>query len=171
MSDKTLNKILILGDSGRGKSVLASKISEKLDIPFYSTDDYLYDIKFSTFKDKQKSLEEISKVYQSDKWIVEGATHYLLKPGLELADIIIYLKYDNIFSQWAIIIKRFFKRKDENILRMLWLIWHVLYKRFQTKKSRLKLGQMTNSERLEPHKHKVITLTSYSEIDEFVNSL
>lgn len=171
MSTQTLNKILILGDSGRGKSVLASKISEKFNIPFYSTDDYLYDVKFATYKDKQKSLEEISKVYQSDKWIVEGATHFLLKSGLELADIIIYLKYNNIFSQWATIINRSFKRKDESPLKTLWLIWHVLYKRFQTKKSRLKLGQMTNSERLEPHKHKVITLTSYNEIDEFVDSI
>lgn len=171
MNDKTLNKILIIGDSGRGKTALASKISEKLHIPFYSIDDYLYDVEMSVYKDKQKSLEEISRVYQSDKWIVEGATHRLLKPGLDLADVIIYLKYDNIFSQWLTIIKRSIKRKDERLLKTLWLIWHVLYKRFQTKKSRIKKGQMTNAERIDPHKNKVVTLTSYNEIDEFVNSL
>lgn len=171
MSKQTINKILILGDSGRGKSVLASKISEKLGIPHYSTDDFYYEIKFTKPRDKQKSIDDISKIYHNEKWIVEGTTHHLLKYGLDLADIIIYLKYNNIFSQLFSIIKRHFTRKDKSFYQTFLHIKHVIHKRFQTKKSRLKLGQMTNSERLDPHKHKVITLTSYNEIDEFVNSL
>ena len=47
MIKQALNRILIIGDSGRGKTVLARKISEKLGIPAYSTDDYLYEMKFT----------------------------------------------------------------------------------------------------------------------------
>lgn len=171
MTKQVFNKILVVGDPGRGKTTFATKISKKLGIPFYSTDDYLYAEKFTIYRDKKEAIVEISKVYHSDKWIVEGTTHYLLKPGMESADIIVYLKYDNIFSQWISIIKRYFQRKDKSILRTLWLLWHVLYKKFQTKESRLRMGQMTTSERIEPHKHKVITLTSFKEIDNFIESI
>ena len=77
---------------------------------------------------------------------------------------------ENIFSQWLSIIKRSIKRKDK-ISRTMWLVWHVLYKRFQTKNSRLKQGQMTNDERIAPYIHKVIKLTSFKEVDKFVDSL
>jgi len=40
-------KIIIIGDAGRGKSTLASKLSKKLNTPHYSTDDYFYEVKFS----------------------------------------------------------------------------------------------------------------------------
>jgi len=33
-------KIIIIGDAGRGKSTLASKLSKKLNISYYSTDDF-----------------------------------------------------------------------------------------------------------------------------------
>jgi adenylate kinase family enzyme len=164
-------KILIIGDPGRGKTTLAETISKELSIPFYSTDDFLYEKKFSAYKEKSKSISEISEIYKKDKWIVEGTTHFLLKNGLEPADIIIYLKHDNIFSQWYSIIKRYFKREDKDILRTLWLLWHVLYKKLQTKSSRIKNGQMTTYERIEPYKNKVIILKTFKDIDELIKSV
>ncbi len=164
-------KILIIGDLGRGKTTLAKNISKKLNIPFFSTDDFLYEKKFSAYKEKSKSISEISEIYKKDKWIVEGTTHFLLKNGLEPADIIIYLKHDNIFSQWHSIIKRYIKREDKDLLRTLWLLWHVFYKKFQTKNSRIKNGQMTTYERIESYKNKVITLNTFKDIDELIKSV
>jgi adenylate kinase family enzyme len=165
---KDSRKIIIIGDSGRGKTTLAENISKELNIPFYSTDDFLYEKKFSVYKEKQKAISEISEIYKKDKWIVEGTTHFLLKDGLEPADIIIYLKHDDIFSQWHSIIKRYFKREDKNILRTLWLLWHVLYKKFQTKSSRIKNGQLTTYERIESYKNKVIILKTFKDIDNLI---
>ena len=45
---------------------------------------------------------------------------------------------------------------------------HVLYKKYKLGNRKFKL---THSELIEPHKHKVITLTSFKEIDEFLGSL
>jgi len=36
---KKYKKIIIIGDAGRGKSTLATKLAEKLGILHYSTDD------------------------------------------------------------------------------------------------------------------------------------
>jgi adenylate kinase family enzyme len=65
-------RIFILGDSGRGKSTFARKLSEKIAIPYYSTDDFFWKTKFSEPSDRQKSIEDISRVYDGDSWIVEG---------------------------------------------------------------------------------------------------
>jgi adenylate kinase family enzyme len=77
--NKNLNKIIITGDAGRGKSTLAAKISEKLGIPHYSTDNFFYETKFTKIRYKKESIDLISKIYDQDKWIVEGTTEHLLQ--------------------------------------------------------------------------------------------
>lgn len=161
-------KIIIIGDAGRGKSTLASKLSEKLRIPHHSTDDYFYEVKFSKPRDRQDALEKISKTFTEDTWIVEGTTAWLLEPGIDLADRIIYLRYSNIFSQWFSIIKRGLSRDNENLIDTLKLMKHVLYKRYGLG---YKKGKMTHSDFIKPHQSKVITLSSFKDIDTFVTSL
>ena len=168
MTNQTFNKIIIAGDAARGKTTLAKKISEKLNLPYYSTDDALYEVKFTVFKNKQEALDEMQEIYNKDKWIVEGTTHNLLQHGFALADLIIHLKFNSIFYQWHNLIRRHFKRKDKSFIATLLLLRHVFYKRFQLKYEK---GQRTTAERIDPHKHKVITLTSFKEIDEFVDSI
>lgn len=163
-----LNKIIIIGDAGRGKSTLASALSKKLGIPHYSTDDYFYEIKFSKPRDKTQALDEISKLYETKKWIVEGTTQWLLTPGLDRADKIIYLRHTNVFSQWYVLVKRFFSRKEETFLELLGLMKHVLYKRYGLG---YKKGKRTHSEVIAPYSEKVLTLSSFKEINTFLDSL
>ena len=93
MEKEILNKILIVGDAGRGKSTLASKISAKLGIPHHSTDDFFYEVKFTKVRNRKESVEKILKIYKNDKWIIEGTTRHLFEHGLDSADKIINLKY------------------------------------------------------------------------------
>jgi len=161
-------KIIIIGDAGRGKSTLASKLSKKLNTPHYSTDDYFYEVKFSKPRDRQESLTQISEIYKKEAWIVEGTTAWLLDPGMESADIVIYLQYKNIFSQWFILLKRGLKGDYEKLNETLALMKHVFYKRYRLG---YKKGKITHKEFIEPHKHKVTTLSSFKKIDEFLKKL
>lgn len=163
-----LNKIIITGDAGRGKSALAERLSKKLGIPHHSTDDYFYEFKYFKARDRENALLEISKLYREDKWIVEGTTAWLLEPGMEVADIIIYLKYKNIFHQWLNIFKRYLRRKDDTLKETLILMRHVFYKRYGLG---YKKGKMTHAEFLAPYKEKVIVLSSFKEIDSFLESM
>lgn len=168
MTKEILNKILIVGDAGRGKSTLASKLSQKLGIPHYSTDDFYYEVKFTKVRDRPESITKISEIFKKEKWIVEGTTEYLLEPGLHSADIIIHLKYKNISAQWAVIFKRYFQRDNDTILGSLKLMRHVLYKKYGLG---YRKGKRTPSILIEPRKHEVITLSSFKEINNFLNSL
>lgn len=168
MTKEILKKILIVGDAARGKSTLASKISEKLGIPNYSTDDFYYEIKFSKIRDRQESISKINEIYPGEKWIVEGTTEYLLEAGLNSADLIIHLKHKNIFSQWLILVKRYLRRENETLIGLLQLMRHVLYKKYGLG---YRKGKRTPAILIENHKQKVITLSSFKEINNFLNSL
>ncbi len=163
-----MKKIIIMGDSGRGKSTLAPRISEKLGIPYHSTDDYFYEVKFSKPRERQKSIEEISKLFHEPKWIVEGTTHHLLEQGLASADAIIHLTYKNIFYQWASQIKRYFQRDNESLVGLYQLMKHSLYKKYGLG---YKKGKADNLQLIAPYKEKVITLSSFKDIDDFMNNL
>jgi adenylate kinase family enzyme len=161
------NKIIIIGDAGRGKTTLAAKLSKKLGIKHYSTDDFYYEIKFTKARDRGKAKDNIREIYKEDKWIVEGTTQWLLEDGLKLSDVIIYLKYNNIFSQWISLFKRHFERKDESFKATLHLMRHVFYKRYGLG---YKKGKPTHMEVIEPYKNKLIILSSFKEINDFVNN-
>jgi adenylate kinase family enzyme len=158
---------MITGDSGRGKTTFAEKLSKKLNIPWHSTDDYYYELKFSKPRDKQESVEMIKVLYQGDRWIIEGTTPRLLEPGLELAEIIIYLHFKTFLSQWFSIIKRSFTRKGdykESWSGLFQLLKHVYYK----KKGKYK-DKKTQLEFISPHKNKLVMLESFKEMNDFIN--
>lgn len=168
MAKEILNRILIVGDAGRGKSTLAEKISVKLGIPHYSTDDFYYEIKFSKVRDRKESIENIKKIFQGERWLIEGTTKHLIEPGLHSADMIIHLRYKSIPIQWMILFKRYLERDGETIRGLYKLMKHVLYKKHHLG---YRKGKLTPTEIIDPHKHKVITLSSFKEINEFINSL
>ncbi len=166
MKDKIFKskKILVIGESGRGKTTLAKALSEKLNIPLYSTDDFLWKKKFTERHDRQESIKKIDLVYQTDEWIVEGSSSHLYKSALDKADVIIHLKWSNIFSQWFTLIKRKTTRDYESIADLLKMLIYVTRKRFGIANDKEK----TNKALLEPHLHKTIKLKSYKEINDLL---
>jgi len=162
---KQPRKIIIIGDAARGKSTLATRLSEKLNIPKYSTDDYYYEVKFSKPRGREEAIKTIAPVYQSDAWIVEGTTQWLLTPGLDSTDLIIHLRHNLILSQWFVLIKREFKRREATLVELLKLMIHVVYKKYRIG---YKKDRPTHTEVLVPHKDKVVVLSSFKAIDDFL---
>jgi adenylate kinase family enzyme len=154
-------RILIVGDAGRGKSTFAKKLSAKLGIPAYETDDFYWIKKFSVPANKQESIDAIAKVYLEDTWIVEGTTRHLVQGAFEKADVIYSLEFKWIISQYYRLIKRSFGRDHES-WRGLWvLLVHVTRKRFK-KGYRAELPSI--QEMIKPYESKVVHLCSFKEI-------
>lgn len=154
-------KILIVGDAGRGKSTFAEKISRETGIPFYSTDDFLWKIKFTELRDKLESIEGIRKVYESERWIVDGSTRHLIQDGLERADIIYLLQFDYLLSQYYFLITRYFKRDNEKLTNLFGLLKHVTYKKY---KKGYGNHSPTLKKILKPYQTKVVRFTTLKEI-------
>ncbi|HEY9481176.1 MAG TPA: hypothetical protein VIR98_03025 [Candidatus Paceibacterota bacterium] len=157
----TAKKILIIGDSGRGKSTFARRLTEKTGLPLHSTDDYFWKIKFTVPNDRQESIEKIERVYESDAWIVEGSTTHLIKPGLEKSDIILNLVFRNIFEQWWSLICRNWNRDNEKLFSHL---IYVARKRFGIGNDKEK----KKKELLKQYEQKIITIDSYKKLDQFL---
>lgn len=161
-------RILIVGDSGRGKSTFAKVLSNKLNIKQFSTDDFFWKIKYSVAEDKETSIKNISKIYNQKSWIVEGATRVLVKEGIEKSDQIICLIYPNLLFQFWTLYKRKLTRADETWSNLFNFYKHLFDKKF-------KLGVHKNKETIEemikPYAGKTIKLYSFNEIDNFVQSL
>lgn len=161
-------KILIVGDSGRGKTTFAHNLSSITGIPYHSTDDYFWKVKYTEPNDREKSVEEISKIYDEPQWIMEGTTRRLILKGLEQSEIIFYLKHKNIFTQYISIIKRWATREEERLLDLLTLLRHVTYKKYKKGYG----DHMPHLEELlQPFKDKLVNVESFKEIDRIIENI
>jgi len=164
----SIKKILIVGDSGRGKSTLAKSLSQKLKIRHYSTDDFYWKTKFSIPEDKQVSIKNICKIYSRASWIIEGSTRSLIKEGLGKSDIIFYLIYPNLLSQFWSLLRRKLTRKEEHWINLLRLYKHLIQKRYKIgpQKNKLRLNEM-----IDPFKNKTTELHSFNEINQLLKKI
>ena len=99
---------------------------------------------------------------------MEGTTKMLYKFGLESSDVIIHLRYKNIFILWFFLFNRSLLREKETLKGLYKLMRHSLYKKHHLG---YRKGKQTPEETIEPYKYKVITLSSFKEIDDFIDLL
>lgn len=160
-------RILIIGASGRGKTTFAKKLSEKISIPYYETDDFFWKIKYSEPNDKEQSIKEIGKIYDLDTWIVEGSTRHLMKGGLEKADVIFYFKFSNFLIQYYYIIKRAYIRGD-SFKHLFDLLLHLTKKKYSIKYNG---DKQTTEEMVKPFINKVVYFHKFKEINNYLESI
>lgn len=163
-----MKKIIIIGDAGRGKTAFAEKLSEKLGVSRYSTDDFFWEVKFTKTRGSEKDIEMAKEVFENEnKWIVEGTTRRILRLGLKEADVIFYLTYKNTFQQVWELFKRYLGREHETFKGFRELVIHQYKKRKRLGKFK---DQQTFEEMLDPYSEKVVRLGSFEEINEWLNN-
>lgn len=164
-------KILIVGDSGRGKSTLAKKLQEKIGVKHFELDDIYWEKKYTVPRDKEEQNKMVLDILNSnDMWIIDSANRRMSSLCFDSADIIIYLRYKNLLEQIINVWKRASTRrdKDERFIDTFKLTIHLIKKRY-------KLGSQKNreslSETVKPFENKVLELYSFEDIDKFLEEL
>ncbi len=168
MSIQNYNKILIVGDSGRGKTTLAKKLSRKLDIKYYELDNIFWIKKYTERRTDQEQISLVNKlIAKENMWIIEGTTRHMIEPCLSASDIIIHLTFKSIIEQWLYIIKRNI-RSGTTLIETIELCKHVYQKRFGYGRNSTK---RTVRELLRPYISKTVELRSWKEIEGFLKDI
>lgn len=92
-----------------GKSTLAKKLSDILNIEKYDFDDIKFEKKFDIERTENKQVEIIKEILGKDSWIVEGALREPALPFWKNADLVIFLQISE-FTPYKRIIFRYLKK-------------------------------------------------------------
>ncbi|GIO25623.1 AAA family ATPase [Ornithinibacillus bavariensis] len=105
-----MKKITILGNPGAGKSTLAKKLGNMLNIPVYHMDTFYWKPGWVA-RDEQELLQLHDEVLTQERWIIDGNYSVTLSKRLEEADTVIFLHYSTIKCLYGITKRRIQYRK------------------------------------------------------------
>ncbi|RKP57972.1 hypothetical protein D7Z26_00190 [Cohnella endophytica] len=106
-----MNRIRIIGSCGSGKTTLAREISELKNIPFYQLDNFVWDRSEESkrFPEAIRN-DQLNKVVNNSKWIIEGVHYNWSHESFMHADVIFVLTPHVLVRDWRIL-KRFIKTR------------------------------------------------------------
>lgn len=104
-------KIAIVGAPGTGKTTLADKLSEKLNIEATHIDG-LHHLENWKIRDKSERDKMILDIVAKDEWIIDGTYSSTLKERFEKSDLIIWLDFST-FAEIKGIMERYIKNKGK----------------------------------------------------------
>lgn len=108
-----VQRIMIFGRSGSGKSTFALKLHQKLNLPVHHLDRHFF-IQNWIERDAKEFMDIQHKLVAEDRWIIDGTQVRSLEVRYCRADVCIYLNYPFWLCLWRILKRRF--RKDPRIL-------------------------------------------------------
>jgi adenylate kinase family enzyme len=164
-------KIYIVGAVSSGKTTLARKLSQKLNIQYQSLDEVVHiPDKSNPWGNRKRQLEERDSIFysiiQQSIWIIEDTGRPCFIEGLKVSDTIVLLEVPTRIRNYRII-KRWLKQRlgiekciynpSINMLKCM-LQWSKDYD----------LGIDKLKERISPYQEKVIVIKNDREINNFI---
>lgn len=104
-----INRVLILGCSGTGKSTLAKLIGKKFNMEVIHLDQHFHKPNWE-MRDIEEFREIVKKLILKDKWVIDGNYSKTLPDRIKRADLIIFFDFPSYFCVYRIL-KRSFKTK------------------------------------------------------------
>jgi adenylate kinase family enzyme len=106
-----MNRIMIFGRPGSGKSTFALNLSKRLNLPLYHLDKY-YFIENWQERNREEFLQTQQEIVNQEKWIIDGNSVRSLEMRYQRAEIVLYFAYPRLLCLWRLI-KRSFKKDTQ----------------------------------------------------------
>ena len=161
----TYKKIYIIGGQGSGKTYLAKKLSEKLNIIHQDLDRIVYKGKNFLVKwNLEKRKERLEKILSRKQWVLEGAyTSEWINSVIKKADLIVILDMNSLIARKRVI-SRYLKRKEKD--RFKDLLFLLKSAKNYRKEKIPKIVELARK-----NKKRYIQLTTKKQINNFIKTL
>lgn len=103
-----LNRVMIFGLPGSGKSTFATKLAQHLNLPIFHLDKHFY-IENWIERDYQEFLDIQQHFVDQPKWVIDGNAMQSLEMRFQKADTAIYFHFPVFVCLWRIL-KRVFQK-------------------------------------------------------------
>jgi len=97
-----MDRILIIGSSGAGKTTLATWLGRRLDLPVIHLDFHYWRSNW-TVPLAEEWRARVSELVQGDKWVMDGNFGGSLNIRLPACDTITFLDFPRRISLWRIL--------------------------------------------------------------------
>ena len=100
--DNCMNRIIIIGSGGAGKSTLARKLGELTNLPVIHLDSVFWKPNW-TPTPKKEWTKSVARIISADKWIVDGNFGSTMNMRIQRADTIILLDLPPIVCVYSVV--------------------------------------------------------------------
>jgi adenylate kinase family enzyme len=165
-----VQRVLVIGPCGAGKSTLAIELAEKLNLPVFHMDQLNWQSGWVE-SSKDEIRERLAVIVAGDRWLIDGTYGGTLLERLERADTVIYLDYP-IRLCIARLLRRIWTYRGQTRPDMTEGCPERFDLEFLIYLMRWNSGPRLRTEaRLNGHENKVIRLRSPGELQRWMDSL
>ena len=100
-----MQRILVIGSGGAGKSTLARQVAERLALPIVHLDARYWHAGWTTTP-KDEWAREVARLIAGDAWVMDGNYSGTLDLRIPAADTVVFLDVPRLVCLWRVVKRR-----------------------------------------------------------------